>query len=167
MLGTPGKAGRMTNFQFGLGGDIEPLSLVDGVFHGGAERVSELQQMLAVKAAALRGHKVILRRLDPSDEEARVRDTRFEVCLQEGSKAGLRLARTTQQVADDLLAYLWNEGLWLPSTIFNLRIGDIVSLCARGDVDDYVPEPWRSSRLWLGITLFGTGDFKTWKRNGK
>ncbi len=167
MLGSPGKTGRLTNFQLGLSGDIDPQSLVDAEFHGGAGRVTELQQMLAVRAAQLRGHKVILKRLDSDEEESRMRDARWEICLQEGAKAGRRVARTTQQVTDDLLAYLWNEGLWLPNTIFNLRIGEIVTLCARGDTDESVPEPWRSSRLWLGITLFGTGDFKTWKRNGK
>lgn len=167
MLGSPGKTGRLTNFQFGLAGDIDAQSLVDAEFHGGDEKVTELQQMLASTAAQLRGHKVILKRLDSDEEESRMRDARWEICLQEGTKAGRRLARTTQQVTDDLLAYLWNEGLWLPNTIFNLRIGEIVTLCARGDTDESVPEPWRSSRLWLGITLFGTGDFKTWKRNGK
>lgn len=167
MLGSAGKAGRLTNFQFGLAGDIDPQSLVDAEFHGGDEKVTELQQMLASRAAQLRGHKVILKRLDSDEEESRMRDARWEICLQEGAKAGRRLARTTQQVTDDLLAYLWNEGLWLPNTIFNLRIGEIVTLCARGDMAEAVPEPWRSSRLWLGITLFGTGDFKTWKRNGK
>lgn len=167
LRGTAGKAGRMTNFQLGLAGDIDPVSFVDEVFHDGAERVTGLQQVLTARAAALRGHKVILRRLELSDEESRARDARYEICLQDGKVAGLRLARTTQQVTTDLLDYLWGKGLSLPGTIFNLRIGDIVTLSARGDVEETVPEPWRSSRLWLGITLFGTGDFKTWKRNGK
>ena len=157
----------MTNFQLGLAGDIDPVSFVDEAFHDGAERVTGLQQVLTARAAALRGHKVILRRLELSDEESRARDARYEICLQDGKVAGLRLARTTQQVTTDLLDYLWGKGLSLPGTIFNLRIGDIVTLAARGDVEETVPEPWRSSRLWLGITLFGTGDFKTWKRNGK
>lgn len=126
---------------------------MDAEFHGGDEQVTELQQMLASRAARLRGHKVILKRLDSDEEESRMRDARWEICLQEGTKAGRRLARTTQQVTDDLLAYLWNEGLWLPNTIFNLRIGEIVTLCARGDMAEAVPEPWRSSRMWLGITL--------------
>lgn len=167
LRGTPGKAGRMTNFQLGLAGDIDPLSFVDKLFHGSTERVVELQQDLTARAAVLRGHKVILKRLESSDEAARARDAGYEICLQDGKLAGLRLARTTQQVTTDLLGYLWDKGLSLPGTIFNLRIGDVVSLAARGDVDETVPEPWRSSRLWLGITLFGTGDFKTWKRNGK
>ena len=55
----------------------------------------------------------------------------------------------------------------IPTLNEGSTIGEIVTLCARGDTDEAVPEPWRSSRLWLGITLFGTGDFKTWKRNGK
>jgi len=158
--------GKMTNFQFGLSGDIDPVSFVDGEFHG-ANRVSELQKELSAKAAFLRGHKVILKRLETSGEGSRARDVRYEICLQDGNEEGQRLARTTQQVTTDLLDLLWDKGLSLPNKIFNLRIGEVVSLAARGDVDPTVPEPWHSSRLWLGITLFGTGDFKTWKRNGK
>lgn len=159
--------GKMTNFQFGLNGDIDPVSFVDGVFHGNAEQVSELQKDLSARAAFLRGHKVILKRLEALGEGSRARDVRYEICLQDANQEGQRLARTTQQVTTDLLDLLWDKGLSLPNKIFNLRIGEVVSLAARGDMDPAVPEPWQSSRLWLGITLFGTGDFRTWKRNGK
>lgn len=159
--------GKMTNFQFGLNGDIDPMSFVDVEFHGSADQVSELQKVLAERAAALRGHKVILKRIETTAADSRARDVRYEICLQEGSHEGMRLARTTQQVTTDLLDLLWDKGLSLPTKMFNLRIGDVVSLTARGDLSPSVPQPWHSSRLWLGITLFGTGDFKTWKRNGK
>jgi hypothetical protein len=157
----------MTNFQFGLSGDIDPASFVDGEFHGNPDQVSQVQKSLAERAAMLRGHKVILKRIETTGEGSRARDVRYEVCLQEGNHEGMRLARTTQQVTTDLLDLLWDKGLSLPNKIFNLRIGEVVSLAARGDMDPAIPEPWHSSRLWLGITLFGTGDFKTWKRNGK
>jgi hypothetical protein len=159
--------GKMTNFQFGLSGDIDPASFVDGEFHGNPDQVSQVQTMLAERAAMLRGHKVILKRIEAPGEGTRARDVRYEVCLQDGNHEGMRLARTTQQVTTDLLDLLWDKGLSLPNKIFNLRIGEVVSLAARGDMDPAIPEPWHSSRLWLGITLFGTGDFKTWKRNGK
>jgi len=159
--------GKMTNFQFGLSGDIDATSFVDGEFQGNPDKVSELQKVLAERAAMLRGHKVILKRIETAGEGSRARDVRYEVCLQEGNHEGMRLARTTQQVTTDLLDLLWDKGLSLPNKILNLRIGEVVSLAARGDMAASIPEPWHSSRLWLGITLFGTGDFKTWKRNGK
>jgi len=159
--------GKMTNLQFGLSGDIDPMSFVDGEFHGSADNVLELQNELVANAAIIRGHKVILKRLETSGKGSRARDVRFEIFLQDGNHEGRRLARTTQQVTTDLLDLLWDKGLLLPNKIFNLRIGEVVSLSARGDMDPVVPQPWQSSRLWLGITLFGTGDFKTWKRNGK
>ena len=129
--------------------------------------MSKLQKILAARAAPLRGHKVTLKQVEVPGQGARARDVRYEICLQDGDQQGLRLGRTTQHVTTDLLDVLWAKGYSLPRKIFNLRIGEIVSLGARGDIDPTVPEPWRSSRLWLGVTLFGTGDFKTWKRNGK
>ncbi|KQW57062.1 UvrD-helicase domain-containing protein [Variovorax sp. Root411] len=159
--------GKLTNLQFGLPGDIDPVSFVDHEFHDGVEQVVAVQHELAARVAALRGHKVILTRIDAPHEKTRARDTRYEICLQEGDRQGLRLACTSQQVTTDLLDLLWDRRLSLPNKIFNLRIGEVISLAARGDVAPTVPQPWQSSRLWLGITLFGTGDFKTWKRNGK
>jgi DNA helicase II / ATP-dependent DNA helicase PcrA len=55
----------------------------------------------------------------------------------------------------------------MPRNIYNLRIAEVNSIGVNADPNEDIPEPWRSSRLWLGITLAGTGDFKTWKRHGK
>ena len=109
---------------------------------------------------------MILKRVEPGDESSRARDARYDIHLQVGSQEGLLLGRTTSQVTHDLLQLLWNKGLYLPGTIFNLRIADVVTMARPGDAAEAIPEPWRSSRLWLGVSLYGTGDFKTRKRNG-
>ena len=62
--------------------------------------------------------------------------------------------------------YLYSVGWSEADEAFVARVAEFPSLAAHGDMDQAVPEPWQSSRLWLGVTLFGTGDFKTWKRNG-
>ena len=158
--------GKMLNVQLGLPGDIDASSFVDRDLHGGDEKVASLQQELICQAAALRGHKVILKRVEPGDESSRARDARYDIHLQVGSQEGLLLGRTTSQVTHDLLQLLWNKGLYLPGTIFNLRIADVVTMARPGDAAEPIPEPWRSSRLWLGVSLYGTGDFKARKRNG-
>lgn len=117
-------------------------------------------------ASGLRGHKVILVRGNGVEDSSRARDVRYDIHLQDGKQAGLLLARTTQHVTFDLLDMLWEKGYSLPNRIFNLRINDVVTMTGHGEANQSIPDPWRSSRLWLGVTLSGTGDFKTWKRNG-
>lgn len=158
--------GKMNSLQIGLHGDIEAESFVDTAIHGGEAQVRQLQDDLMRKASDLRGHKVILVRGNGVEDSSRARDVRYDIHLQDGKQAGLLLARAAQQVTFDLLDMLWGKGYSLPNRIFNLRINDVVTMTGHGDANQSIPDPWRSSRLWLGVTLSGTGDFKTWKRNG-
>lgn len=158
--------GKMISVQLGLPGDLEPESFVDSSIHGGDAAVAALQKCLMLEAADLLGHKVILKRASAIDDSSRARDVRYDVHLQDGKLEGRLLGRTTQQITVDLLQLLWDKGYSLPKVIFNLRINDVVTMTGHGDSNQSIPEPWRSSRLWLGITLSGTGDFKKWKRNG-
>ncbi len=157
--------GRMTNVQLGLKGDVAVTSFVDANLHGSQDAVDLLQKSLAVRAVELRGHKLILQKEKSDKEGFRAKDTRYNIHLQEGNEVGLLIGQTSGQVSIDLLDLLWNQGYSLPYKIFNLRIAEIVSLSNIGDVIEGVPEPWRSSRLWLGVSLIGTGDFKTRSRN--
>ena len=159
--------GVMTNVQLGLKGDVAATSFVDAKMHGSQEAVDSLQKLLAARAIELRGHKVILQKVTSEIEGFKAIDTRYNIHLQEGKEAGRLIGQTSGQVAIDLLNLLWDKGYSLPFKIFNLRIAEIVSLASIGDTIESVPEPWRSSRLWLGVTLMGTGDFKPWKRNAK
>lgn len=159
--------GKMTNVQLGLKGDVAATSFVDANLLGSQEAVDSLQKSLAARAMELRGHKVILQKVKSDIEGFKAIDTRYNIHLQEGNEAGLLIGQTSGQVAIDLLNLLWDKGYSLPFKIFNLRIAEIVSLTSIGDTIESVPEPWRSSRLWLGVSLMGTGDFKPWKRNAK
>lgn len=156
----------MVNVQIGLPGDVDPEGFVSTDVHGDDSCVGGLQQLLTLRAAELRGHKVILKRVQ-SDADRHAIDTRYAIHLQAENKDGVLIGRTNMQVTKDLLDLLWNKGYSLPSVLFNLRIADVVTIAGQGDVSEAIPEPWRSSRLWLGVTISGTGDFKAWKRHGR
>lgn len=158
--------GKMFNFQIGIAGDIDLTSFVSSLLHGGDAHVATLQSDLGHKIARLRGHKVILVKATEHIESKRARDARYDIHLQDGDQPGLLLGRTTQQLTYDLLELLWNMGRSLPYKIYNLRISDVVTVAGSDELPDKVPDPWHSSRFWLGVTLTGTGDFIAGKRNG-
>ncbi|MDZ7867244.1 UvrD-helicase domain-containing protein [Acidovorax sp.] len=159
--------GKMLNLQMGLRGDIDATSFVDEEILGTEAKVSEVQQTLLRQTSALRGYKVALRRVTAVPESGRHRDARYELVLQGGELHGLVLGRTAWQLTEDLLNVLWSRGYGLPNNIYNLRIGEVVTLTSTRDEHRAIPDPWRSSLIWLGVTLFGTGDFKLWKRKGQ
>lgn len=159
--------GPLVNMQMGLDGDLEPTSFVSAEVHGDERRVASLQQTLLEGVATLRGRKVVLSQVKTDGTSPRARDIRYDVRLQQHEGEGLLLGRTTAQVTHDLLDLLWDLGNAMPRNIYNLRIAEVNSIGVNADLNEDIPEPWRSSRLWLGITLAGTGDFKTWKRHGK
>jgi DNA helicase II / ATP-dependent DNA helicase PcrA len=149
------------NLEMGLPNDIRTSSVVDVRVHGSEEKVDEIQQMLMSRGDTLRGHKVMLCRMSDPDNPTRVA---YGIHLQNDNQPGQLIAMTANQVTVDLLSVLHDKGYSLPGRIMNLRIGDVVSLAGPEECPPHVPEPYRTSRLWLGITLFGTGDFQTWKR---
>jgi hypothetical protein len=157
--------GNMFDFQIGIAGDLDPVSFVNADVHKADKAVEDLQAQLLEGATKLRGRKVVLRKTDGP-----ARDARYEVRLQEeggnGEQDGLLIGRTTWQVTKDLLDFLWNRGYSLPWTLYNLRIDHVVTIGADAELPPSVPDPWRSSGFWLGISLIGTGDFKPKRRNG-
>jgi DNA helicase II / ATP-dependent DNA helicase PcrA len=159
--------GPLVNMQMGLDGDLEPTSFVSTEVHGDERRVASLQQTLLEGVSTLRGRKVVLSQVKTDGSSPRARDIRYDVRLQQQEGEGALLGRTTAQVTHDLLDLLWDQGYAMPRNIYNLRIAEVNSIGVNADPNEDIPEPWRSSRLWLGITLAGTGDFKTWKRHGK
>ncbi|RQY17972.1 UvrD-helicase domain-containing protein [Burkholderia stagnalis] len=163
---------QMVNVQMGLPGDIDATSFVDPSILGGDEAVSALQDDLLKQAADLRGRKVILRKVSvitarSDTSKSDTRRVQYDICLQTADGEGPLIGRTSDQLTHDLLDLLWSRGYDLPRRIYNLRIADVVSVTDDGELPESIPDPWRSSRLWFGICLMGSGDFKTWKRNGK
>jgi hypothetical protein len=149
------------NLEVGIFGDIDPASFVDAALHTDAGGVRVLQDLLLLHAAELRGRKVVLckavRETDDGDHHVH-----YDIHLQEGSDPGQLLGRTCSQLTFDLKRLLGKERP-LPKYLRNLRIGQVVSVPTPVDLPLSIPEPWRNSRLWLGITLCGTGDFKPYK----
>lgn len=154
----------MVNFQIGLPGDVEASAFVELSVHGSEAAVVALQDALLAHAGAWRWRKVVLRQVNPGDSK-RARDVRYDIHLQTDGEDGLLLGRTSGQVTIDLLDLLWKPGYSLPRTIYNLRIDEIFSTSLREETSAQLPEPWKSSRLCLAVSLCGTGDFKPWRRH--
>lgn len=149
------------NLEVGIGGDVSPQSFVDSDVHGSDESVMELQDLLARQAHVLRGRKVMLVKRASNDNP---KHYVYGIHLQEGREPGQLLGTAADQLTYDLLHLLHPKGISLPRSILNLRISDVVTLSD--------PEPPAStagrfarSGIWLGVQLYGTGDFKVYKRN--
>jgi hypothetical protein len=147
------------NMEMGQRGDLDPFGFVDPALHGDASAVNDLQAFLLRGARGLDGHKVMLRKHSVSGKVL------WHIHLQEASGLGRLIGRTAPQLTFDLLHILHNRGYSLPNTIMNLRIAAVGTITAEGELA--LEEPDRSSRLWLGVSLFGTGDFKTFKAGRK
>lgn len=141
------------HIEIGLPGDIDPAGFVDPDLLDGREGVDEVQQLLLEGAHALHGHKVMLVKDGHGDAVT------YRIHLQDGRKPGIRIGTTTNRIARDLYHLLWNRGYYLPNTIMNLRISGVVT-CTAGE-DANLIEPEALSRLWLGVGLYGTGEFQT------
>ena len=144
------------NVEVGLRGDLDPFGFVDPELHGGIESVSTVQGHLLRGVRTLQGHKVmLLKRLYD-------RKALWNIHLQTADGPGLLVGRTAHQLTRDLLDMLHSRGFSLPIRIYNLRIANVGTVTSEGEFP--LEEPYRTSRLWLGVSLFGTGDFKTIRR---
>lgn len=144
------------NLEMGLRGDVDPFGFVDPGLHGGADAAAELQDFLLRNVRTLQGHKVMLCKHTKNGKAV------WHVHLQEGTRPARLIGRTAHQLTFDLLHILHDRGYRLPRTIMNLRIASIGTISS--DAEFPLEDPYRTSRLWLGVSLFGTGDFKTYKR---
>ena len=148
--------GKWINMEMGLRGDLDPFGFVDCALHGGAAGTEDLQEFLLRNAGGLEGHKVMLRKHVENGRAV------WQVHLQKGTAPDRLIGRTAPQLTHDLLDILHGQGYALPSTIMNLRIAGVGTVSS--DAEYSLEEPDRTSRLWLGVSLFGTGDFRTYKR---
>ena len=147
------------NMEMGISGDVIPESFADITLHGSDEAVAENYNFFLANAGVLMGHKVILVKKPVPGSDGR--KVRYAICLQEGSQAGRMLGATHQNLVYDLLTLLQPSGSALPQIIMNLRILRLVSLSGRAGGTGEVSSLFNTSGIWLGVELFGTGDFKT------
>ena len=144
------------NVEVGLSGDLDPFGFVDLDLHGGTEAVATLQDYLLRSARTLQGHKVML--LKRWDDGKAV----WHIHVQTPDGPGLLIGRTAPQMSYDLLEMVYEKGFMLPRKIYNLRIVGVGTVAS--DAEFPLEEPYRTSRLWLGVSLFGTGDLRTIRR---
>lgn len=147
------------NLEMGLRGDVDPLGFADPVLLGSAEAVEDLQAFLLAEARQLEGRKVMLRKI-LADGNAE-----WHIHLQEERRAGRLIGRTANQLSVDLLHLLHKRGFRLPPVIMNLRISSVGTISS--DSLTQLGEPERTSGFWLGVGLFGTGDFRPRKEGKK
>lgn len=148
------------NMEMGLQGDIATTSFVDRRVHGSTEAVEQLQRILAQDANSLHGRKVMLCKRKLPDTDRYV----YGIHLQtDDDQPGLLLGTTSQQLTIDILGRIHGLGYKLPWKIFNLRVTDVVTMALRGDGAASLVEPWSKSGIWLGVNIYGTGDFKPYK----
>lgn len=144
------------NIEIGLPRDIEPTGFIVPELHGGAEAVADLQQFLLENARTLEGRKVVLCKQVVDDEAF------WLIHLQElDNSIGRLLGHTATQLTRDLLDVLHPRYI-LPGRIFNLRISSVGTVCGASAAAPLSTEG--ASRLWLGVGLFGSGDFKPKRR---
>lgn len=152
----------LINVQAGLSGDINPVSFVSSHLLGSDEAVSHVQSELMKRTESLRGRKIELRK----SAAEKLIDVRYDIVLLEDDGSELLIGRTAKQFTLDLLELLKKGNYSIPFKLYNLRISDVVTLTVPARAEDSVPDPWRSSRIWLGVTLAGTAGFKGFKRKG-
>ena len=144
------------NVEVGVRGDLDPFGFVDSGLHGGTEAIAMAQDYLLRNAHALQGHKVML--LKRANDGKAV----WHIHVQTSDGPGQLVGRTAPQLSYDLLEMVYSKGFMLPGTIYNLRIAGVGTVSSEAEFA--LEEPYRTSRLWLGVSLFGTGDFKTLRR---
>lgn len=144
------------NLEMGQKGDVDPLGFVDPELHpnGGVE---ELQSFLLVNARDLEGRKVVLCKRVVENQVS------WLIHLQEESGGpGRLLGVTSKELTYDLLHILHPKGYGLPWRIFNLRISGVGTVTS--EAERRLDPSDSASRLWLGVSLFGTGDFQPRKQ---
>jgi superfamily I DNA/RNA helicase len=148
------------NMEAGIAGDVSAESFASVNLHGSDAAVDELQTLLATQASSLVGRKVMLCKRAGQNNRHQV----YGIHLQEGDQPGLLLGSTTSQVTEDLLKLLWDRGYALPQKMFNLRIVNVVSLGMIEPPPGIAPRH-ATSGLWIGVQVYGTADFKPFRRN--
>jgi DNA helicase-2/ATP-dependent DNA helicase PcrA len=145
------------NLELGINGDIDQHSFVNSQIVGD---VKKLQEFLQAKQQELRGKPVVLKKIATDNSGKRFL---YEIHLQEND---MIIGRTTQNIIFDLLN-IKHKDQSLPVNIYDLRIRTLITMSTNGGFDSAaVPEPWSSSKLWLGIDIHGMSSFFTfWRKS--
>ena len=155
------------NIETGIPGDVDAAGFIDRRVFGEEEGlapdsvVGDNQDYLAANGNSLRGRRVVLCKWPIPGEKAKYV---YRIHLEESGEAGRVLGVTTQNLTYDILELIWSKGYSLPSKIFDLRISDVVTIGLQQELPASSSQPWANSGLCVGINIYGTGNFKTFKR---
>jgi hypothetical protein len=149
------------NVEIGLPGDVLATSFIDTRLAGDEKGVAALQDMLARDARSLRGRKVVLCKRQVPDSEKYVYGIHLH---NEDDSHGEILGSMSSQLTTDIVSRVWGLGYGLPKNIYNLRVMDVVTMAGQSNGVTGLANPWEKSGIWLGVSIFGTGDFKTYQR---
>lgn len=142
--------------EIGLSVDIAATSFIDARLHASESAVVEVQTLLAEKSTTLIGRKVILCRIpEPGFDQNRFV---YAIHLDEKGEPGKLLGAMSPMLTFDLLGKL-NRQFTLPAKIRDLRITDVVTFGLQGDVTTGLVAPWSTSGFWLGVNIYGAGEF--------
>lgn len=148
--------------EIGICGDVAETSFIDTRIHESESAVADVQTLLSQNPAALIGRKVILCRISAPW----VGKNRFiyAIHLDESGKPGQRLGAMSPKLIFALLEKLKRQ-FSLPLNIRHLRITDVVTFGSQGDDTTGLAAPWSISGFWLGVNIYGVGEFVP-RRNG-
>jgi ATP-dependent DNA helicase UvrD/PcrA len=144
--------------ELGCDGDVNQESIIRCDLMGGEDMVIDTQKLLAEHENKLIGARVTLEKtLIPGRTKKRFH---YKITLDYDGKTWC-LGFLKEYVTRDLLG-LSNGKWWLPSKIYNLRIGAVTSSVGNGIPHYTVPSPWKESRFWLSACIHGIGQCKTY-----
>jgi hypothetical protein len=156
----PAGNGTFHHLELGRDGDMDDSAIIQTTVLESKETVGKVQGLLATEESALIGLEVKATKVMVSQTPLKVAyrlyaavPSRGEVCLGQFSDA----------VRQDIHSVLSN-GQGLPKNIYGLRIAAVTTCVTKGTLPADVPPPWQVSRIWLGITVHGLAQFKTFWR---
>ena len=155
------------NIETGIPGDVDAVGFIDRRVFGEEgilapdSAIADNQDYLATNANSLRGRKVVLCKWPVPGEKAKYV---YRIHLEESGEAGRVLGVTTKNLTCDLLDLIWSKGYSLPTKLFDLRISDVVTIGLHQELPASSSQPWATSCICVGINIYGTGNFKVFKR---
>lgn len=155
------KGGAHHDLELGCDGDLDPASVVQESVLGGGDNVRAVQQLLAAREEALVGLEVTATKKVLSENPPRVA---YRLYAKVPQDAEVCLGQFSDAVRKDIHKVTYRDQ-GLPKNVYGLRIGSVTTYVARGVLPTDVPEPWRNSGIWLGITVHGLAGFMTYWRN--
>ena len=136
-------------------GDLDPFGFVDPRLHGGFRSRHEGSGVFATRSAHAAGTQ------GAAGEACTWPQGAVAHPPPDIRRAGRPPCGTDRRADVPTTCWKWStrRGFALPSKIYNLRIAGVGTVAS--DAEFVLEQPYRTSRLWLGVSLFGTGDFKT------